>query len=41
MPRGFMDDFEGEVISEKVHKGGLGEDKRSPCDPRQHTRYHA
>ena len=26
MPRGFMDDLEGEVIGEKVHEGGLGED---------------
>ena len=23
MPRGFMDDLEGEVIGEKVHKGGF------------------
>ena len=23
MPRGFMDDLEGEVIDEKVHKGGF------------------
>ena len=26
MPRGFMDDLEGEVIGEKVHEGGLWED---------------
>ena len=26
MPRGFMDDLEGEVIGEKVHEGALGED---------------
>ena len=26
MPRGFMDDFEGKVVGEKVHEGGLGED---------------
>ena len=26
MPRGFMDNLEGEVIDEKVHEGGLGED---------------
>ena len=26
MPRGFMDDLEGEVIGEEVHEGGLGED---------------
>jgi len=26
MPRGFMDDLEGEVVGEKVHEGGLGED---------------
>ena len=26
MPRGFMDDLEGEVGGEKVHEGGLGED---------------
>ena len=26
MPRGFMDDLEGEVIGEIVHEGGLGED---------------
>ena len=26
MPRGFMDDLEGEVIGEEVHKCGLGED---------------
>ena len=26
MPRGFMDDLEGEVVDEKVHEGGLGED---------------
>ena len=26
MPRGFMDDLEGEVIGEKAHEGGLGED---------------
>ncbi len=25
MPRGFMDDLEGEVIGEEVHEGGLGE----------------
>ena len=23
MPRGFMDDLEGEVIGEEVHEGGL------------------
>ena len=26
MPRGFMDDLEGEVIGKKVHEGGLGQD---------------
>ena len=26
MPRGFMDDLEGEVIGEKILEGGLGED---------------
>ena len=26
MPRGFMDDHEGEVIGEAVHEGGLGKD---------------
>ena len=26
MPRGFMDDLEGEVVGEEVHEGGLGED---------------
>ena len=26
MPRGFMDDFEGKVVGEKVHEGGLWED---------------
>ena len=26
MPRGFMDDLEGEVVGEDVHEGGLGED---------------
>ena len=26
MPRGFMDDLEGEVIGEKVHEGGFWED---------------
>lgn len=26
MPRGFMDNLEGEVIGEEVHEGGLGED---------------
>ena len=26
MPRGFMDDLEGEVVDEKFHEGGLGED---------------
>ena len=26
MPRGFMDDLECEVVDEKVHEGGLGED---------------
>ena len=26
MPRGFMDDFEGEVIGEEVHEGGFGKD---------------
>ncbi len=26
MPRGFMDDLEGKVVGENVHKGGLGED---------------
>ena len=26
MPRGFMDDLEGEVVDEKVHEGGLGKD---------------
>ena len=26
MPRGFMDDLEGEVIGEEVHEGGLWED---------------
>ena len=26
MPRGFMDDFEGKVVGEEVHEGGLGED---------------
>ena len=26
MPRGFMDDLEGEVIDEEVHKNALGED---------------
>ena len=25
MPRGFMDDFEGKVVGEKVHEGGLRE----------------
>jgi len=26
MPRGFMDNLEGEVISEEVHEGGFLED---------------
>ena len=26
MPRGFMDDLEGKVVGEEIHKGGLGED---------------
>ena len=26
MPRGFMNDLEGEVVDEKVHKSGLGKD---------------
>ena len=26
MPRGLMNDLEGEVIGEEVHEGGLGED---------------
>ena len=26
MPRGFMDDLEGEVIGEEIHEGGFGED---------------
>ena len=26
MPRGFMDDLEGEVIDEKVHEGALWQD---------------
>ena len=26
MPRGFMDDLEGEVIGEEIHECGLGED---------------
>ena len=26
MPRGFMDDLEGEVAGEEVHEGGLWED---------------
>ena len=26
MPRGFMDNLEGEVIGEEIHKGALGED---------------
>ena len=26
MPRGFMDNLEGEVVGEKVHEGGLGKD---------------
>ena len=26
MPRGFMDDFEGEIIYEEVHEGGFWED---------------
>jgi hypothetical protein len=26
MPRGFMDNLEGEVAGEEVHEGGLGED---------------
>ena len=26
MPRGLMDDLEGEVVDEKVHEGGLWED---------------
>ena len=26
MPRGFMDDLEGEVVGEKVHESGLWED---------------
>ena len=26
MPRGFMDDLEGEVIGEEVHKCALGKD---------------
>ena len=26
MPRGLMDDLEGEVIGEKVHEGAFGED---------------
>ena len=26
MPRGFMDNLEGEVIGEEVHKGGFWED---------------
>ena len=26
MPRGFMDDLEGEVSDKKLHKCGLGED---------------
>ena len=25
MPRGFMDDLEGEVIGEEVHEGALGD----------------
>ena len=25
MPRGFLDDLEGEVVGEEVHEGGLGE----------------
>ena len=25
MPQRFMDDLEGEVVDEKVHEGGLGE----------------
>ena len=26
MPRGFMDDLEGEVVGEGIHEGGLGDD---------------
>ena len=26
MPRGFMDNLEGEVAGEEIHEGGLGED---------------
>ena len=26
MPRGFMDDLEGEVAGEEIHEGGFGED---------------
>ena len=26
MPRGFMDDLEGEVVGEEVHEGGFGYD---------------
>ena len=26
MPRGFMDDLEGEIIDEEIHEGGLWED---------------
>ena len=26
MPRGFMDNLEGEVSDEEVHEGGFGED---------------
>ena len=26
MPRGFMDDLEGEVIGEEIHECALGED---------------
>ena len=26
MPRGFMDNLEGEVIGEEIHVGGFGED---------------
>ncbi len=26
MPRGFMDNLEGEVIGEEVYEGGLGKD---------------
>ena len=26
MPRGFMDNLEGEVVGEKVHEGAFGQD---------------